>query len=233
MHITAAISALALTGGIIYGTVAFSDARADTGPPLDNMEVIEASLAYKKPNAPKQPQKPKTAPPPEVKPEGVSRDENKKPEEKKKPDEEKKPQKSDTPVDPLAKFKRTDEDMEVGKPNEEPIGAFDGSKFGIGDVTKGDPYFQRLVVDLAWASPELAKAGAVSPVGCIQLTAEGKIPQTTFKVKGDDDIATLAEAALKELKQKRNEKPEEVPTHLLRQLTTGWVCFKFTVRSSE
>ncbi len=233
MHITAAISALALTGGIVYGTLAFTDARADTTPPLENMEAIEASLAYKKPNAPKQPQKPKTAPPPEVKPEGVSRDENKKPDEKpKKPDEEKKPQKPDQPVDPLAKFKRTDEDMEVGKPNET-IGAFDGSEFGIGDVTKGDPYFQRLVVDLAWASPELAKSGAVSPVGCIHLTAEGKIPETTFKVKGDDDIATLAEAALKELKQKRNEKPEEVPTHLLKQLTTRWICFKFTVRSSE
>ena len=232
MHITAAISALALTGGIIYGTLAFTDARADTTPPLDDMEAIEASLAYKKPNAPKQPQKKVQAPPPEVKPEGVSHDENKKPEEKKPDEEKKKPQKSDAPVDPLAKFKRTDEDLEPGKPNET-VGAFDGSEFGIGDVTKGDPYFQRLVVDLAWASPELAKAGAVAPVGCIHLTAEGKIPETTFKVKGDDDIATLAEAAMKELKQKRNEKPEEVPTHLLKQLTTRWICFKFTVRSSE
>ena len=79
MHITAAISALTLTAGIVYGTVRFSEARADTKPPLEEMETIEASLAYKKPNAPKQPQKPKTAPPPEVKPEGVSRDETKKP----------------------------------------------------------------------------------------------------------------------------------------------------------
>ena len=89
------------------------------------------------------------------------------------------------------------------------------------------------MVDLAWASPELARAAATSPVGCIHITADGKIPETKFQVKGDDDIATLAESALKALKQKRNEHPEEVPTHLLRQLTTRWVCFKFTVKSSD
>jgi hypothetical protein len=232
MHVFAAIGALALTGGLLVPTVFMGDAQAETAAPLEDMEAIEASLAYKKPNAPKQPQKQKVAPPPEVKPEGVSRDETKKPlDEPKKPDD-KKPIKTDTPVDPLAKYKRVDPDDDIGKPNEN-VGAFDGSEFGIGDVTKGDPYFQRLVVDLAWASPELAKSGATSPVGCIHLTAEGKIPDTTFKVKGDDDIATLAEAALKELKQKRNEKPEEVPTHLLKQLTTRWICFKFTVKSSE
>lgn len=232
MHAFAAFSALALTSALITAATRMTDAQADTAAPLEDMEAIEASLAYKKPNAPKQPQKKKVAPPPEVKPDGVSRDENKKPLDEPKKPEDKKPIKSDTPVDPLAKYKRVDPDDDVGKPNET-VGAFDGSEFGIGDVTKGDPYFQRLVVDLAWASPELAKAGATPPVGCIQLTAEGKIPQTTFKVKGDDDIATLAEAALKELKQKRNEKPEEVPTHLLKQLTTRWICFKFTVKSSE
>ncbi|MBA3460335.1 MAG: hypothetical protein H0T46_10270 [Deltaproteobacteria bacterium] len=230
---SAAVGALACAAALIVPTVWLTDDSVAASAPLEDMEAIEASLAYKKPNAPKQPQKKKVAPPPEVKPEGVSRDENKKPlDEPKKPDEDKKPVKSDTPVDPLAKYKRVDPDDDVGKPNET-VGAFDGSQFGIGDVTKGDPYFQRLVVDLAWASPELAKAGATAPVGCIQLTAEGKIPDTTFKVKGDDDIATLAEAALKELKQKRNANPEEVPTHLLRQLTTRWICFKFTVKSSE
>jgi hypothetical protein len=233
MHLFAALGAAALSAALIVPTVWLTEAKADTSAPLEEMESIEASLAYKKPNAPKQPQKKVQAPPPEVKPEGVSHDENKKPPDEPKKPEDKKPPKPDTPVDPLAKYHRDlDPDTDIGKPNET-VGAFDGSEFGIGDVTKGDPYFQRLVVDLAWASPELAKSGAVSPVGCIHLTAEGKIPETTFKVKGDDDIATLAEAALKELKQKRNEKPEEVPTHLLKQLTTRWICFKFTVKSSE
>ena len=231
MHMMSVFATLVLTAGLVAPSVLLRDASADEGPPLDNMESIEASLAYKKPNAPKQPQKPKQAPNPEVKPEGVSHDENKKVDETKKPPEDKKDKPSKN-TDPLAKFRRTeDDDNEIGKPNEQ-VGAFDGSEFGIGDVTKGDPYFQRLVVDLAWSSPELAKSGATAPVGCIHMTADGKIPETKFQVKGDDDIATLAESALKDLKQKRNEHPEEVPTHLLKQLTTKWVCFKFTVKSS-
>ena len=231
MHLFAAIGAAALSAALVLPTVLLGNAKADSGPPLEDMEAIEASLAYKKPNAPKQPQKQKQAPNPETKPDGVSHDENKPVDDTKKPD--KKEDKPSKVTDPLAKFHRDqDDDTDKGEPNQQ-VGAFDGSEFGIGDVTKGDPYFQRLVVDLAWSSPELAKSGATAPVGCIHINADGKIPETTFKVKGDDDIATLAESALKELKQKRNEKPEEVPTHLLKQLTTRWVCFKFTVKSSE
>jgi hypothetical protein len=228
MHMAAAFGAILLSGLLAVPTIWFSAAQGNSGPPLADMESIEASLAYKKPNAPKQPQKQKQAPNPEVKPEGVSHDET-----KVAPDKDpKKDEKPSKDVDPLAKYRREqDPDTDVGKPNEQ-IGAFDGSEFGVGDVTKGDPYFQRLVADLAWSSPELARAGAEPPVGCIQITKDGKIPNYTFKVKGDDDIATLAESALKDLKKKRNETPEEVPTHLLKQLTTRWVCFKFTVRSS-
>lgn len=229
MHAMAGFGALLLTAALCVPTILFRNSRADTRPVLDDMESIEASLAYKKPNAPKQPQKVKQAPNPEVKPEGVSRDENKKVDEKKdeKKDENKK---VDEVVDPLAKYRRDqDPDTDVGKESEA-VGAFDGSQFGMGEVTKGDPYFQRLVADLQWTAPELAKAGAMSPVGCIQLTKEGKIPQTTFKTEGDGDLQPLAENALRELKKKRNETPEEVPTHLLRALTTKWVCFKFTAQ---
>lgn len=231
MHTVAGLGAILATIAFIAPAMYFAEAGADDTPPLMEMEQIEASLAYKKPNAPKQPQKVKQAPNPEVKPDGVSRDENKKVDDKK-PDplKEEKPSKI---VDPLAKFHRPqDDDTDTGKPMES-IGAFDGSEFGVGDVTKGDPYFQRLVVDLAWAAPELAKSGADAPIGCIHITADGKIPETKFKDKGDDDIAVLAEAALSELKKKRNKDPEEVPTHLLKALTTKWVCFKFTAKSSE
>jgi hypothetical protein len=231
MHMLAGLGAALFSAALVVPTVWFTDARAASGPPLMEMESIEASLAYKKPNAPKQPQKIKQAPNPEVKPEGVSKDENKKVEDKK-PDP-KKDEKPSKVTDPLAQFHRPQEDdTDTGKPTES-IGAFDGSQFGIGDVTKGDPYFQRLVVDLAWAAPELARSSAEAPVGCVRITADGKIPETTFKVKGDDDIATLAETALSDLKKKRNKDPEEVPTHLLKALTTKWVCFKFTARSSE
>jgi hypothetical protein len=230
MHLMAGLGAVLFSAALVVPTVWFTQARASTGPALENMEMLEVSLAYKKPNAPKQPQKIKQAPSPEVKPDGVSRDENKKVEDKK-PDP--KPDKPTAVTDPLAKFHRDqDEDTDVGKPTET-IGAFDGSEFGVGDVTKGDPYFQKLKTDLGWSPPELARSGAEAPVGCIQLTKDGKIPQTTFKVKGDDDIATLAESALRDLKKKRNEQPEEVPTHLLKALTTRWVCFKFTAKSPD
>lgn len=226
LQIVAAIGTLVLSCALIAPITYFTEATAATGPDLDNMESIEASLAYKKPNAPKQPQKHKRAPDPVVKPDGVSHDENKKVDDKKqdKKDADNKPSKI---THPLAKFHRSeDPDDEVGKPNET-VGAFDGSEFGIGDVTKGDPYFQRLVVDLAWQSPELAKGSGQPPIGCIHLTADGKIPETKFKEKHDDDVATLAEGALRALQKKRNDHPEEVPTHLLKQLTTRWVCFKF------
>ncbi len=231
MHTVAGLGAILLSAAFVAPAMYFAVDANDDVPPLMEMEEIEASLAYKKPNAPKQPQKVKQAPNPEVKPDGVSRDENKKVDDKKpEPPKDEKPSKI---VDPLAKFHRPqDDDTDTGKPMES-IGAFDGSEFGVGDVTKGDPYFQRLVVDLAWAAPELAKSGADAPIGCIHITADGKIPETKFKDKGDDDIAVLAEAALSELKKKRNKDPEEVPTHLLKALTTKWVCFKFTAKSSE
>lgn len=233
MHSISALSAGSITAAIVALTLLLPDKRPEARPDFDNMETIEASLAYKKPNAPKQPQKVKEAPPPEVKPEGVSRDENKKVEDKKpdeKKDEKKEVKKSDTPVNPLDKYKRSQDDSDTGDPVEN-VGAFDGSQFGMGDVTKGDPYFQRLVADLQWSAPELAKTGATPPVGCIQLTKEGKIPQTTFKSEGDGDLQPLAENALRELQKKRNKDPEEVPVHLLKALTTKFVCFKFTAQS--
>jgi len=230
LHALSAFGAIAITAALAAPTVWWTEARAQE-PPLRDMEVIEASLAYKPPNAPKtkQPQKPRPTPAPEVKPEGVSRDENKKIDEKKEPKKEEKPAKE---TDPLAKFRRSlDDEDSSGDPTTLP--AFDGSEYGIGDVTKGDPYFGRLVADLAWSAPELAKAGATTPIGCVQLSADGKIPQTKFRQKGDGDLQPLAEASLRELQSKRNANPEQVPTHLLRALTTKWVCFEFKVRPSE
>jgi hypothetical protein len=240
MHALSALGAFVITTALVAPTVWLTEARAQE-PPLRDMEVIEASLAYKPKNAPKvtQPQKVRETPPPEVKPEGVSRDENKKVEDKKpedkKPEDKKDPKKQDkaaTETDPLAKFRRSLDDEDAGS-GPATLPAFDGSEYGIGDVTKGDPYFGRLVADLAWTAPELAKAGSTTPIGCIQLSADGKIPQTKFRQKGDGDLQPLAEASLRELQAKRNARPEQVPTHLLRALTTKWVCFEFKVRTSD
>jgi hypothetical protein len=259
MHVFAGLGAVVVVAALVVPSVVFTSETVEAGPIIDDdMEMIEASLAYKKPNAPKQPQK-ETRTAVKTEEQGISRDENKKIEKQccltkddcaaaslqfKTPCEDGKVcrdfqcvketvAKVDAP-DPNAKVpdRTTGLDTPVGDTNTPTVGAFDGSEYGIGDVTKGDPYFQRLVADLQYQAPELAR-GTSEPVGCIQLAADGKIPQTKFKERGDDDLATLAESALKGLQRKRNDKPEEVPTHLLGKLTTKWVCFKFAIRPPE
>lgn len=231
MHVVSIAGAIAISLALVLPTaLGHTGSVGPAVPELAEMPAIEASIAYKKKDA-KQPQKQFRAPDPLVKPVGVSHDENKVVTPK--PDE--KDPKPNPVVDPKHPFvppdrKAVDDDTPVGDPTQA-VGAFDGDEFGVGDVTKGDPYFARLSRDLAWQPPELAK-GTGEPVGCIQLTADGKIPQTKFKVDTDDDLGSLAQTALKGLQTKRNADPEPVPTHLLRDLTTKWICFKFTVAAS-
>jgi hypothetical protein len=76
--------------------------------------------------------------------------------------------------------------------------------------------------------PTIAKASSI-PVGCIRIQPDGKIVDTKFDQKGDDDLQTAAEAAMNELVKARRANPEPVPTHLL-SITTRWLCFKFSVQ---
>jgi len=229
MQAVSLLGALGISAALIIPVVWFSDqAPAQAGPVLKDMEVIEATLAFKSEKAPKQPQK-KFDNPEVAKPEGVSRDENKKVEEKK---EDKKPDKK-AEEDPLAKFRRkTEDDAPPGKPTTEP-GQFDGSEKGFAPESKGDPFFARLRADMNFQFPEIAKASSI-PVGCIHLQPDGRIKAITFKPpigqEGDDDLQTAAEAALRELQKIRSREPEAVPTHLL-QITSKWLCFKFSVSS--
>src|SRR3984885_6846264 len=199
---------IVLTASLFAPVLYLTEKADDNGPVLKDMEVIEASLAYRK-TPKKQPQKRFKSADPIEKPEGVSRDEKKKPEEKK--DDEKKPKKDDT--DPLAKLKHPqDDDTPVGKPVTN-IGDFNGSEKGYADETKGDPWMQALRGDMNYNPPEIAK-GNSEPVGCIRLTPDGKITDTKFFVRSDDDLQTAAEAAIDGLKKARNDKPIEVPSHL-------------------
>jgi hypothetical protein len=225
IQITSVLGTLVLTAGLFAPVVFFTEAAEAKGPELMEMQTIEASLAYRK-TPQKQPQKRLKAADPVEKPEGVSRDENKKPIEKK--DDEKKPKKDDQ--DPLSKFKHPqDEDLQTGKPTTN-IGDFNGSEKGYAEETKGDPWMQQLRADMNYNPPEIAKGNGV-PVGCVHITADGKITDTKFFTKTDDDLQTAAEAAIDGLKKARNEKPVEVPTHLL-SITTKWLCFKFNVKPS-
>jgi hypothetical protein len=204
-----------------------ANAETERGPNLDDMEAIEASLAYRK--APeKQPQKKKAAPQPDEKLEGVSHDETKTPEEKK---DEPKKKPDETVDDKYKKYARENtDDEEVGKP-EEDLGAFDGSEYGFAAETKGDPYFQALIADLVkgWEYPELLSDVGV-PVGCMHLEPDGKIVDTLMKTKsGNSELDDSVDRALTNLVKLRDEEPREVPAHLLKQ-TRSWICFKFDAR---
>jgi len=217
-----------LTAALFVPVLYFTKQAEAQGGELKEMETIEASLAYRK-TPQKQPQKRLKSADPIEKPEGVSRDENKKPIEKKPDDDKKPPKKNDT--DPLAKFKHPtdDDDAPTGKPVTN-IGDFNGSEKGFAEDTRGDPWMQQLRADMNYNPPEIAKGNGV-PVGCIHVTPDGKISDTKFFVRTDDDLQTAAEAAIDGLKKSRNDKPVEVPTHLL-PITTKWLCFKFNVKSS-
>ncbi len=224
MHVLSIAGAALVTAALFVPVLFFTDAAKDDGPQLKEMQVIEASIAYKKsPN--KQPQK-QTQPTPTIdKPEGVSRDENKKPPEQKK--EEKKPEQAKVdPNNPFGKFTRPTDDE--GKPTTQPLGDFNGSEKGFAPESKGDPFFGRLRADMNFQFPEIAKASSI-PVGCIRIQPDGKIVDTKFDQKGDDDLQTAAEAAMNELVKARRANPEPVPTHLL-SITTRWLCFKFSVQ---
>lgn len=228
MQVVSIVGAIVVSAALIVPVVIFVEAPEPKHQPLlANYEVLEATLAYKNEKAPKQPQK-QFDQPDIVKPEGVSHDEKKKVEDKK--DEKKKDPKVDD-KDPFKGIRRPDE--ETGAPTVQPGGEFNGSEKGFAPVSKGDPFFARLRADMNFTFPEIAKAQSI-PVGCIHIQPDGKITGITFDSpigqKGDDDIQIAAEAALKELQKTRNQDPEAVPTQLL-QITSKWLCFKFSVSS--
>ena len=236
MHTVAIVGALAIFAMLVAVPLVYAgDKPTEEGPLLAELEAIEASLAYKKPDAkPKQPEKPRQAPPEPVKPNGVSTDETKPPEPPK-PEDPKKPPPSLEDEFRKLQEKRGNPEDEVGPPPEDDVGSFDGSKFGYAEESKGDPYFQKLVGDLleSFEFPEILQ-DAGEPVGCLRLSAEGKIQDTLFKQKSDNgDLNNSVEQALTAIKKLRNDNPSPVPTHLLKAATTKWVCFKFQAKKRE
>lgn len=227
MHVVSVLGAGVIAAVLFVPAMVLSNGGGEEGPQLKDMQVIEATIAYRK-TPQKQPQK-QVKQVEEVKPEGVSRDENKKVEEKKKDD--KKPEAKPDDKNPFGKFARPGED--TGAPTTKPEGDFNGSEKGFAPTSKGDPFLGRLRADMNFQFPEIAKATSI-PVGCIHIQPDGKIVDTTFNPpigqKGDDDLQTAAEAALKELVKVRRANPEPVPSHLL-GITTQWLCFKFSVQS--
>jgi hypothetical protein len=223
MQVVSVLGTAVLVAALFAPLVVFANAGSAKKPD-DNLVAIEASIAYSK-TPQKQPQK-KLKAPEEVKPEGVSHDLDKKPEDKK-PDDKKPDKKPD--LSDITKFHHDDDDdAPAGKPTTDP-GKFNGNEQGYAEETKGDPWLGKLRGDMQYTPPEIAK-GDDAPVGCIHITADGKIVDSKWIKNTGDDLQTAAEAAIAQLTKTRNANPDPVPTHLL-SLTTKWLCFKFTVSS--
>lgn len=231
-----------LTSALALPVIYLTEAAAPQKVKFDDMESIEASIAYKK-TPQKQPQK-QTSQPEVKKDEGVSHDENKKPVDQCKvnadckPDElcksgkcvAKEEQKvvktTSKPID-ITQFHHANDDADAGKPVTAP-GDFNGQEYGWAPVTKGAPFWQHFVRDIHehFSLPTISDANGF-PVGCFHIQPDGKIVDTKMKEQsGSPDLDTAAENAIDAVKKLRNDNPEPVPDELLGQISR-WICFRF------
>jgi hypothetical protein len=228
MHVVALFGAVFVTVGLVAPVMWYADdaSASTTQEPPINMEAIEASIAIAK-SPQKQPQKEFRAPE-ETKVEGVSHeDKPKPPEDKKKEDKPKKPD-DPKPQKPPDRTKVLDDENPVGKPTA-PSGPPSDNQRGFADVTKGDPFFQRVARDWAenFAYPGILDAEKFVTNACIYFSPDGKIAAWKLLPKsGNDTLDDAAERGLKAIEKLRNANPEAPPTHVLRQATTTWTCFK-------
>jgi outer membrane biosynthesis protein TonB len=231
IHAVAGVSLGVLTGALAVAILASGWAGCNetaeaARDPLENMQAIEASIAYKKAPA-KQPQK-RSNPRPVEKPQGVSRDEHRKPlpppDEKDKPKPQQAPDPKTSPIKDRSNF---DEDDPNAKPTTAP-GEFNDNKRGFAEETKGDPFFQQLAADFHenFEFPKILSASG-SAAGCLHLLPDGTIKRTQVNPRsGDDALDDAVDRAVKRVERLRNTRPQPVPTHLLQQATTQWICFK-------
>lgn len=238
-HIFSGIGTV-LVGAGILGLVFYVDSqesRAAPAPrdPFANMQVIDAALAQATKEKPKQPQKEFKTPPPPEKPVGVSHDENLKP----KPPDKKDEPKAKPDEDPLAKFRRHDDDDDEDKPAGKPTietGRIDGVEVGFGDKTFGDPYIGELKSALlkGWEYPEIL-SDVGTPIGCVYLKDDGSIDDVKLMQSSNNgDLDDSVDRALKDLKKKRNADPKPLPADgHLNYLTRIPLCWRMAVKSTQ
>jgi len=230
MHVVSGVVTLALSGFLLGAPMLFTKQAEAHKPIIEDMDAIEATIAYsKKPQ--KQPQKKMRAPDPVEKPQGVSHDDKAKPVEPKK--DEPKPKKDDV-TDPFAAAGHHDpSDDPVGTPTVDP-GVFNGNERGWASETKGNPYLQKFAQDIhdAFTLPTISESNG-SPVGCFHLTADGKIVDTKFEDNnGGPDLDRAAQDAINSVQKLRNQNPIPVPTELLGTINR-WICFRFNPNAAH
>jgi hypothetical protein len=227
----AVIGTCLLSAGLGAGLYGFAgEANAEPAAPvLEDLEAIEASIATRKKPA-KLPQKKTQEAPPDPQVDKVNRDAEKLPD----PPKDKPPNEPKIdPSDPLKNVKRreVEDDTPVG-PQTDDVGAFNEDERGFADETKGHPFFQRVARDIndTWEFPKILSATNAA-VGCLHITGDGKIAKTKLEKSGDSQLDQSVEEALRKVEAKRNNKPEPVPTDIVKLATTRWICFKFNPQS--
>lgn len=243
------LATLVLSGGLTFAVGYLSRETALERPKWDDMESIEASIAYKK-TPKKQPQKRTSQPPEKPKDEGISRDDTKKPIEgcttdaQCKPDETCKdkrcePKKAKPPKTPdtsqvFADHPHpSDDDSPVGEPTTEP-GDFNGEKYGWAPLTSGHPFWQQFARDLRenFSLPAISVAEG-TPVGCFHITPDGNIVDTELRERsGSADLDDAAERAIRAVQKLRNLNPQPVPTELLGAIRQ-WTCTKLNPKEAN
>lgn len=204
------IAAVGVVGAVWLADEAQGDDKKKD--PFENYTVIDAALAEKA-AAPedKQPVKETRAPNPEVKPVGVSHDENAKPvTEPEKP----KPDKPDIKSILEKNRSNDDDDLPVSPKARLETGRIDGVEVGFGDKTYGNPYLGALKSGLLklWEYPEILD-DVGTPVGCIQLKADGSIDEVKLmESSGNPNVDQSVETALADFKKKNNQDPKPLPS---------------------
>lgn len=250
IHAVSVVGAAVLTAALFYPVLFLTEKAENTKTKWDDMESIEAAIAYKK-TPQKQPQKKTSQPEPPKPDEGVSRDEKKAPVEGCKKDSECKPDetckdhhcqpKKPKPEKPpqvdqvFAAHPHADDDDDapVGKPTTSP-GDFNGEEYGWAPQTKGHPFWQKFAQDIHenFNLPEISVANGI-PVGCFHITPDGRIVDTKFKEKsGSPDLDDAAERAIHAVQKLRNDSPIPVPTELL-GATNRWICIRFDPKQAS
>jgi hypothetical protein len=230
LHVFAGAGVGLLSAGFVVMTLAYSscsDADADSKAmhnPLEDMETIEASIAYRK--APKKQPEKKTRAPEEAKTKNITSDEVKQPPDRKK-DESKRDDKPKKPPPDRSKFDE-DENAPVNEDQKPDVGEFNDSVRGFAEVTAGEPFFRELAADFheIWQWPDIIKTQATA-AACLHINADGTIEKTKVDPKsGEPQLDESLAAGLKQLETKRKNNPTPVPTYLIKQATTRWICFR-------
>ncbi len=249
MHTLSVLGAAVVASALFVPMLFLTEHQKPERVKIDDMESIEASIAFKKVPQ-KQPQK-KTSQPEPKKEDTLTHDDKAKPVEGCKVDADckadekckdtrciaKEEKKQVAQVDPKDVFKgihhNDDDENPTGKPVTE-AGDFNGSEEGWAPTTKGHPFWQKFSQDIHdnFTLPEISEANGI-PVGCFHIAPDGKIVDTKFKEKsGSPDLDQAAEHAIDAVKKLRNDNPTPVPTELLGAVNR-WICIRFDPKSAS